>query len=214
MYAFIVPVLLVIANVLGAGMIVPQVVRLHRQADTDGLSGAWVGVGLAMNGWWLAYGLQAQLWGLIPVSAVAGVLYAVIALQLISLLGVAAALRSLATGAVGLGIIPAPFLLSGGWTAAGVAIGFCYGLQFAPAALTAVRSERLAGISAGTWIMAWVEAAIWIVYGLSISDWALTIGGSAGAAMASIILFQLATTTPVVNGARNVRTIPSTVVEV
>lgn len=37
--------------VMGAGMIVPQVVRLRRQRSTDGLSGSWVGVGIAINSW-------------------------------------------------------------------------------------------------------------------------------------------------------------------
>ena len=47
----VLPILLVVANVMGAGMIVPQVARLHRVRSVDGLSGIWVGVGVAMNNW-------------------------------------------------------------------------------------------------------------------------------------------------------------------
>ncbi len=190
METMVMSVLLIIANVLGTGMIVPQLVRLHRRRVTDGVSGLWVGVGVAMNLWWLGYGLQAGLWGLIPVSAIAGLLYLSIARGLLSLGGTAAA-PPMAIGAFGLGLLPLPFLLIGGWELAGVAIGFCYGLQFLPAAVTAIRSDHIGGISPTTWIMAWVEAVIWLIYGISVVDRALIVGGSGGALMATIILFRL-----------------------
>ena len=37
--------MLVVANIMGAGMIVPQVVRLRRYRNTRGISASWIGVG-------------------------------------------------------------------------------------------------------------------------------------------------------------------------
>ncbi len=182
--------LLAAANALGVGMIVPQAVRLNRLRVIDGLSGSWVGVGLAMNLWWLSYAVQGRLWGLVPVSVGGAALYGVIACQYAAIGGRAAG-RSLAVGALGLAMAPLPFLVLAGWTAAGLAIGFSYGLQFAPAAVAAVRSIDVSGISPSTWTMAWTEAVIWFVYGSSVGDPALVVGGGGGAVMATVILVRL-----------------------
>ncbi len=99
-----------------------------------------------------------------------------------------ARIGGLAVGALGLGMTPMPFLLVGGWTAAGVAIGLSYAVQFTPAAITAVRSAELDGIAASTWTMALVEAVVWLAYGLSVSDTALVLGGSGGTVMSVVIL--------------------------
>lgn len=97
--------LLAAANALGVGMIVPQAVRLNRLRVIDGLSGSWVGVGLAMNLWWLSYAVQGRLWGLVPVSVGGAALYGVIACQYAAMGGRAAG-RSLAVGALGLAMAP------------------------------------------------------------------------------------------------------------
>ena len=165
--------MLVVANIMGAGMIVPQVVRLRRYRNTRGISASWIGVGLAMNLWWVAYGLASGLWGIIPVSAVAFLLY-------------------LATGMVGVGIVPLPALILDGWATAGVVVGLCYAVQFAPAALTALRSDRLDGVSPTTWAMAGTEAAVWLVYGVNQGDAALVVGGGGGLTASLVILIRLA----------------------
>lgn len=190
MESFVLPILLIVANVLGAGMIVPQLTRLRRLRVISGISGTWVGVGIAMNLWWLTYGLQGRLWGLVPVSAGAGILYALIAFGMLSIAG-RKTLRPLGIGFFGLGLVPLPFLVAGGWELAGIAIGFCYGLQFMPAAISAVRSPRIDGVSPETWVMAWVEAVIWLVYGVTVNDAALVVGGGGGAFMATIILVRV-----------------------
>lgn len=186
----VIAMLVALANVLGVGMIVPQVLKIQRSHDFDGVSGVWVGVGIAMNLWWVAYAVQAQLWGLVPVSIGAIVLYSIIGVQFFKLVG-AAAHRSLAFGALGFGSIPLPFLVLFGWQAAGLAIGFSYGLQFAPAVVAALRSDQLGGISSVTWSMALAEAVIWLVYGVSEGDQALMVGGGGGALMALTILVRL-----------------------
>ncbi len=183
-------ILVALANILGAGMIVPQAIRIHRYGDFGGVSAVWIGVGIGMNLWWLGYAVQGQLWGLVPVSAAAVGLYSIIALQCLNLAG-RSSWRSLALGVFGLGSLPLPFLVFGSWSSAGLVIGLCYGLQFAPALFSAFRSDRLDGISQLTWSMAFIEAAIWVVYGTSVGDQALMVGGGGGAAMAILILLRI-----------------------
>ncbi|MFV0316123.1 MAG: hypothetical protein ACK5O2_04065 [Microthrixaceae bacterium] len=188
--SIVLPILLVIANVMGAGMIAPQVVRLHRLRTVEGLSGAWVGIGVGMNNWWSAYGLAESLWGILPVSITASVLYVVMAFQYFGIVG-RRGLRPLLWGMIGFGLFPVPFLVAGGWEIAGVAIGLCYGVQFLPAAYTSVRSADLSGVSPVTWTMAFVEAVIWVTYGLYTGDKALLIGGTGGSLASGIILCRL-----------------------
>lgn len=190
MNEMVLPLLLIVANVMGTGMIVPQVVRLRRRGVGDGVSGIWVGVGVALNSWWVLYAVQAPVWGILPVSVAGVSLYSVLALLYSEIVG-RRAYRSLALGAFGLGMVPLPFLVVQGWSAAGLAIGLSYGLQFGPAAISAIRSVDVAGISTTTWVMAWIEAAIWLVYGAAIGDPALLVGGGGGALMALIILVRL-----------------------
>ena len=187
----VLPILLVVANVMGAGMIVPQVARLHRVRSVDGLSGIWVGVGVAMNNWWSAYGIAESLWGILPVSLTASVLYVVMAIQYLGIVG-RVGLRPILVGAVTFGGFPLPFLAFGGWEVAGVAIGLCYAVQFMPAADTSLRSTDLTAISPMTWSMALTEAMIWVVYGLYTGDNALLVGGTGGSLAAGVILVRLA----------------------
>ncbi len=187
MSSFFLPALLVVANVTGAGMIVPQVVRLARTHRLDGVSLPWAGVGIAMNLWWLAYAVAEQVWGIAPVSLGGLVLYAVIVGQVLQIRGIGAARRMIA-GAAGIGWLPIIGLLAGGWTGAGLAIGLCYSIQFAPAAWEALRAPSVDGIAPLTWVLAWIEAAIWFGYGVHLGDGALVLGGGGGTVMATVIL--------------------------
>ena len=188
--SIVLPVLLLVANVMGAGMNVPQILRLRRRRTVDGVSGVWVGVGIAMNIWWAAYAIEGGLWGMLPVSAAGVCLYSVMAWQYVQIVG-GPSLRPLAVGMAGLGMIPMPFLLLDGWRGAGLAIGLSSGLQAAPAAMAAIRAVQAAGISPATWAMAWIEAVIWFIYGIATSDLALLLGGGGGTVMASIVLGRL-----------------------
>lgn len=193
MTAVFITIMIVIANVMGAGMAYPQASKLIRTGNTQGVSGVWAGVSITMNGWWLAYGLANGLWGLVPVSAVAAALYGVIIVAYLRSTG-RSAVPGVAFGALLLGMAPAPFLALGGWTLAGLAIGLCYGMQLVPAVVATCRTRALDGVAPSTWLMAWVESAIWLIYGLFVVDAALLAGGLTGAAMSSIILARLAMT--------------------
>ncbi len=193
MTAIFVTIMIVVANVMGAGMAYPQASKLIRTGNTRGVSGVWAGVSLTMNIWWLAYGLANDLWGLVPVSGIAAVLYVAIIVAYLRSVG-RSAVGGVVLGAVVLGLVPAPFLAFGGWTVAGLAIGLCYGMQLVPAVFAACRTRELHGVAPSTWIMAWIEAVIWTAYGLFVVDTALLAGGISGAVMASLILGRLAAT--------------------
>ena len=193
MTAVFVTIMIVVANVMGAGMAYPQASKLIRTGNTRGVSGVWAGVSLTMNIWWLVYGLANDLWGLVPVSAVAAVLYVAIIVAYLRSAG-RSGIGGVVLGAFVLGMVPAPFLAVGGWTAAGLAIGLCYGMQLVPAVVAACRSRDLHGVAPSTWIMAWVEAVIWVVYGLIVVDTALLAGGISGTVMASVIIGRLTVT--------------------
>ena len=183
-------VLIVIATVLGAGMIVPQVLRLRRMRTLAGVSLLWIGLSAALNGWWIAYGIGAGRWGVVPVS-VGGLLLYLWMAGLAAQIAGPAAWRPMALGALVPTAAAGAGLLVGGWSVAGLVIGLSYGIQFGPAVCSALRSDRLDGVSPTTWIMAWVEAAIWLLYGLDVGDLPLLVGGGGGAAMATIILLRL-----------------------
>lgn len=185
--------LLVVANLFGVGMIVPQISRLRRTRIADGVSSLWVGVSLATNLGWLSYGIQGQLWGLLPVSLGALLVYAVVAVQLRSLLGSRVLLQIASSGAA-TSIMLVVALAVGGWPAVGLTLGLAYGPQFAPAVFGALRSGAAAGVSGVTWTMAAIEAIVWIVYGTAVGDQALIIGGIGGTLMSSVILARLSLT--------------------
>jgi uncharacterized protein with PQ loop repeat len=186
--------IVVVATVLGSWMAFPQARRLARTRRVEGVSAVWIGVSLAVNGWWFTYGLAEHVWALVPVSAISVGLYAAMALVYVSTVG-RRAVPAMSLGFFVLGMMPLPFLVLGGWATAAVAVGLSYGIQLLPAVVAACRTRDLSGVSASTWLIAWVESALWLVYGLlGAADVALTLAGVVGVLMSSVILVRLAVT--------------------
>jgi uncharacterized protein with PQ loop repeat len=185
--------IVVVATVIGSAMAFPQARRIARTRQVEGVSATWIGVSLAINGWWLAYGLAAGIWALVPVSVISLLLYGVMAGFYLAATG-RRRLGGMAFGVFVLGMVPLPFLLVGGWALAGVAVGLSYGVQLLPAVIASLRTTVLSGVSSTTWIIACVEAALWLAYGLAVADAALIIAGGVGIVMAAVILARLAVT--------------------
>jgi len=185
--------LMLIATVVGSAMALPQARRLVRTRCVEGISAIWIGVSLALNAWWFAYGIGAEVWAVIPVSVISFLIYATIAVVYVRTTGWVG-LSTIALGFVVLGFVPVPFAAAGGWELLGIAIGLCYGLQLLPAVVGVYRSRDLAGVSAATWLLAVVESIIWFVYGVAARDSALTLAGVVGVAMSALILVRLAVT--------------------
>lgn len=182
--------MVVAATLLGSGMALPQARRLFTTRRIEGVSAAWLGVSVALNAWWLVYGVAQQVWVLVPVSGVSLLLYVSIAVVFVHTSG-ASCLRSMLASGAALGAVPLGFLLAGGWPLAGLVVGLCYGLQLLPAVVTAYRSDDLGGVSPGTWVIALAEAALWLAYGSAVADVALVAGGSSGVVMSSLILVRI-----------------------
>lgn len=190
MTALVMTSVVLAANVLGAGMAYPQARKLVRTRRTEGVSTVWIGISMAMNAWWVVYGLVAGVWALLPVSGVSFILYATIGWIMLRAVG-RGVLGGIALGLLGLGLLPVPFLVAGGWVLAGGVIGLGYGIQLAPAVIGSYRRSDLSGVAAGTWVIALVEAVLWLLYGSYVGDPALLAGGVSGVAMAGLILGRL-----------------------
>jgi len=178
------------ATVLGSGMAFPQARKIVRTGRVEGVSAAWAGVSAALNAWWLVYGVSEGVWAVVPVSALSLILYVTIAVLIVRHVG-RRGHSAVAGGAVALGAVPLPFLVAGGWQLAGTVVGLCYGLQLLPAVVEAFRASDLAGVAVGTWVIALVEAGLWLAYGLAVADPALVAGGASGVAMSALILARL-----------------------
>ncbi len=185
--------IVVVATIIGSAMAFPQARRIARTRRVDGVSATWIGVSLSINAWWLAYGLAADIWALVPVSVMSLILYGVMAWFFLASVG-RRGLGGMAVGMFVLGMVPLPFLVAGGWALAGVAVGLSYGVQLLPAVVASLRTRVLTGVSSTTWIIAFVEAALWLVYGIAVADVALVLAGTVGVAMAGVILARLAVT--------------------
>jgi len=178
--------LLVIANVVGVAMLIPQAVRLHRTGQLGGISAHWIGFGLMMNAGWLVYGLVKDLPGLIPVSAAAFGVYVWIFRRAMTLSRSVAV--TAATSAVALAVVSFVVALVAGVTVAGIWLGLLYTVQFLPAAIEAVIADDLSGLAPATWALALLEAVIWTYYGVATGDLSLLVGGTGAALMAGIVL--------------------------
>ena len=188
MTAVVLSGVVVIANVAGAGMILPQVLRLRRSSSVDGISPTWVGVGIALNSWWVLYAIGSGVLAIAPVAFGGATFYTVIAVEYARITGRRLE-PALATGLVVATSGPLLAWAVGGWSTVGIVLGLSYGIQFAPAVATAVRASSVAAVSTGTWGLAWIEAVGWLVYGLAIMDAALILGGTGGGIMSATILW-------------------------
>lgn len=182
----------VAANVLGAAMSLPQVVRLLRTRQVSGVSPAWAALSVVSNVWWLAYGVGVGSWAIVPVAVVSVLGYTAIVAALAAFGGGGSARVAVVVPVLAVAGLPAVGLWLGGWAAAGVVLGALYAVQLAPAVLGAYRAADLRGVSAGTWACAWLEAALWGVYGIAAGDAGLLALAVAGLAMSSLVLVRLA----------------------
>jgi len=183
----------ILATVLGSWMALPQAIRLVRTRCVDGVSASWIGVSVAINVWWLAYGVGADVWVLLPVATISVAIYGTMAAVFLRTVG-PRGMPGMVLGMFGLGMVPLPFLVLGGWTLAGVALGLAYGIQLLPAVLAACTTDRLSGVAPATWLTAWAEAALWLAYVALVPDVALALAGVMGVVMATVILVRLSVT--------------------
>lgn len=184
-------VVVAVANILGATMALPQAMRLLRTRDTAGISALWVGFGATANVWWVGYGSAVGNVGVVPVAAFSALIYFLIAALLLQFGHDPRRLGELSKAMAAMTVLPLLALLGSGWPAVGVLLGLLYGLQLLPAVLSAYRSAEISGVSATTWLFAWVEALLFGLYGWAVGDAGLIVLAACGLAGASAILLRL-----------------------
>jgi len=181
------------ANVLGAAMAVPQARKLLRTRCTDGVSVTWAAISATVNAWWGIYGVGIDDYSIVPVSVVSVASYVVITIGVVRFSPTA--LRAMALPATGAVIVvstvPLIALLIDGWFAAGIVLGALYGVQLSPAVFAVYRTIDVSGVALATWVIAFVEATLWGVYGFAIADAGLVTLATTGLAMSTLVLVRL-----------------------
>lgn len=180
----------VAANVLGASMTMPQVRQIYATRLVSGVSAMWVGAGVAGNAWWLAYGIGTSDPGILPVSLLSVIAYSAIAIGLGRFGDTAPTVRGLSVGLL-TAAVPLPFALLWGWAGAGLVLGLLYGVQLAPAVIEVYRRVDLSGVSAATWAMASVEAALWGIYAWPQRNVGVLALGFVGVTLSMLVLLRL-----------------------
>jgi uncharacterized protein with PQ loop repeat len=157
----------VLATISTVTFLLPQIVKLVRSGDSEGVSTTWPALGFVINVGWFAYLISQELWASILAPFATFLAYAV------TMWAVGRTGRNLSRSYLR-GLITAGVLIavgsSGGWEVLGVALGVSYGVVLAPSIWTAYRTSVPSGISALTWWIGLVEALLWGYYGWFHSD--------------------------------------------
>ena len=164
---------------------IPQLTRLRRTGDTAGVSWTWAALTSVNNGAWTGYFALSRLWTALIPSVSATLLAAVLAVMLARRDGLPARPAvAAATWAALLGV--AGGLL--GRAGLGTALTASFILQTAPSVWKAYRSQRVSGVSRGTWMLILGELLCWGIFGTYESDPRLMILGWTGVAASLLVL--------------------------
>ncbi|MGH8874809.1 MAG: hypothetical protein ACRDVM_06100 [Acidimicrobiia bacterium] len=179
-------VAVVVATALTVAMLLPQLVKLARTGQAEGVSATWAAFGAVTNLAWTAYVASQGLWAAAPSTALVSVLYLVV-LFLIVRTGRGAG-RVTAPAAAAWVMAMAAVLASGGWAGLGLLLGLSYGVQVTPSLWTAYRTWAPRAIAPGTWAIGAIEAVPWGYYGWFHGDRALVLFGFVGLAASVLML--------------------------
>ena len=155
------------ATLLTAGFLLPQVIKLIRTRDSEGVSATWPALGFVTNVGWFVYVINQGLWTAILAPFITFIFYAV-TLWAVGRTG--RSLRAAMFRGAGWSVLLVAVLATGGWITFGVALGLSYGVVLAPSIWTAYRTVDTSGIAPGTWWIGALEAALWGYYGGFHSD--------------------------------------------
>ena len=157
----------VLATISTVSFLLPQIVKLVKTGDSDGVSTTWPALGFVINVGWFVYLSAQELWASIFAPFFTFLAYAV------TMWAVGRTGRDLSTsylrGAAAAALLTATALL-GTWETLGVVLGVSYGVVLTPSIWTAYRTSIPSGISPLTWWIGLVEALLWGYYGWFHSD--------------------------------------------
>ena len=158
--------------------LLPQILRLRRFGNAEGVSPTWAALGAVTNIGWFGYLTREALWASVPAPVFVATFYCV------TLYYLRRAGRNLRRGLVSSAfwaLALAVSLTAGGWAFLGIVLGSSVILQVTPGVWTAYRTHVPRGISPGTWTILLIEALLWGYYGAFHRD-------------APILLFSVTTT--------------------
>ncbi len=178
-----------IAALFAVPQFLPQLARLRRTGDAAGVSCSWAALTSVNNGAWTAYFALSRLWTALAPSISATLLAGILAVWLARQgeLPQRAAL-SISGWAALLAVAGGVF----GRAGLGAALTASFILQTAPSVRKAYRSERVSGISAGTWLLILGELLCWGIYGTYEPDPRLIVLGWTGVTASLLILARVA----------------------
>ena len=153
----------VAATTASVALLIPQIVKLVRTGDSAGVSSVWPSLGFVSNIGWLSYMVSQGFWIATLAPLAATITYAV---TLRALAATGRAMRASYVNGLAWGALLVVIGLVGGWITLGVVLGLTYGVQLAPAVVSAYRTANPSGIAAGTWWIGLVEALLWGYFGL------------------------------------------------
>ena len=177
-------VAIIAATVLAASALIPQIAKLIRTQQPDGVSPTWAAFGVVTNTTWAVYLTSQALWLALPAVVMVVTGYAA---TLVLLHRLRAGTRTSIPLGVGWALTLTTIGAIGGWTVLGTVLGFSYGVQVSPGIWTAYRTYRPDGISPATWWILLIEALLWGYYGWWHADTPLMIFAVV-AALASVAM--------------------------
>lgn len=175
----------VLATLFAFITLIPQIVKLWRTRNADGVSATWASLGATSNAAWVAYLTSQGLWLALPSTVFMSVFFA-ITVGLIGWTGRPSA-RPILLG-FGWGLVLTLVGIVGGWASLGLLLGVSFGVQAAPTVYTAFRTWAPSGISPGTWQLTLVEGALWLIYGLGYRDLAVIMFGILSSITAILVM--------------------------
>lgn len=182
----------VVATILAAVFLVPQIARLSIRGDTRGVSPTWAGFGLVTNLAWVAYLWQQEMWVPSIAPGIALISYGITVVVIARLDKTRRGVRSSLLFSAVLAVIGS----FGGVTALGLALAVTPLVQVAPELAAIYRERHPVGVSPVTWALAAAEAVLWGIYGWGAGDPALLGYGLSTAAASLLILGRWAATHP------------------
>ena len=182
------------ATAFAVPQFLPQILKLRRSDDTDGVSWPWAALTSVNNAAWFAYFALSGYWtALVPSSSatlLAGALATMLARR-----GRARARSAALVGAWA--ALLAAALAVAGRTGLGALLTAAFVLQVTPSVWTAYRTTRPTGISLGTWLLIFGELSCWATFGLHKSDPRLIVLGFTGVAASLLMLARIRRTTAI-----------------
>jgi uncharacterized protein with PQ loop repeat len=180
------------ATAFAVPQFLPQILKLRRTDDTDGVSWPWAALTSVNNAAWFAYFALSGYWtALVPSSSatlLAGALATMLARR-----GRARARSAALVGAWA--ALLAAALAVAGRTGLGALLTAAFVLQVTPSVWTAYRTTRPTGISLGTWLLIFGELSCWATFGVHKSDPRLIVLGFTGVAASLLMLARIRRTT-------------------